>query len=424
MPTMQPWITVIITLLLSAFFSGMEIAFITANKLRTELDKSHGLLSARIMSAFNKTPSRFIGALLLGNNIALVIYGIAMAKILGPFFTNLLPVHLQSDFLNLVIQTVIATLLILIVAEFLPKTLFRINPNKIINFFAVPVYLFYYLFYPVIYLFMGLSEFILKKVFRVKFTEQAYDFTPIDLDHFLAEYSAYLQEKFELPQEIQMFKNVIEFRNIKLRECMVPRTEIEAIEESEPIMRLRQQFIETGYSRLLVFKDHIDNITGYVHAFDLFRNPPNIKTIANPIMIVPETMPANKALTSFIDQHIGIAVVVDEFGGTSGMVTIEDIIEEILGEIEDEYDTEELIDKQIGENEFIFSGRLEIDYLNEKYNLKIPGSEEYETLAGFILHHHDSIPGLKDQIVIGSFVFYIIQATGSRIEKVRLVIKK
>jgi CBS domain containing-hemolysin-like protein len=418
---MQPWLTVIITLLFSAFFSGMEIAFISANKLKVELDKSKGLLSARIMSDFNKTPSRFIGAMLLGNNIALVIYGMAIASILDPAIAHLLPPKLQGEFLNLIIQVILATLIILVVAEFLPKTLFRLNPNTIINYLAVPVYLFYYLFYPVIFFFIGLSEFILKKIFHVKLSKQTYDFTPVDLDHFLAEYFAYFNKDLELPQEIQMFRNVIDFRNIKLRECMVPRTEIEAIEDSDTLTRLKLKFIETGYSRILVYNNSIDNIIGYVYAFDLFKNPSEIKSITNPVIIVPETMLAKKALTTFIQQHKSIAVVVDEFGGTSGMVTIEDIIEEILGEIEDEYDSGDLLDKQINENEYVFSGRLELDYLNEKYNLNLPASEEYETLAGFILHHYGSIPQPKDQMTIGPYVFYIIQSTASRINKVRLI---
>ena len=420
---MDIWL-IITTLLFSAFFSGMEIAFISSNKLKIEVDKSKGMFSARILSDFTKTPSKFIGALLLGNNIALVIYGIAMAKLLEPVIINILPLHLSTEFVILIIQTIISTLIILFIAEFIPKALFRIYPNKILNFFAIPVKLFYLIFYPVIYVFIGFSEFVLKKLFRIKFTYKKHNFSPIDLDEYVKEFIPADDSESELNQEIQMFQNAIDFRNVKLRECMIPRTEIISLNENESIDVLKQNFIDTGHSKILIYKESIDDIIGYTHSYDMFKNPSSIKSILKSVIIVPETMLANKVLSMMIQQHKSIAVVVDEFGGTSGMITMEDIIEEIFGEIEDEYDVEELIEKQIKNNEYIFSVRLEIDYLNEKYKLNLPESDDYETLAGLILHHHENIPENGEQIIIEHFIFNILLASQTRIEQIHLKIKE
>jgi len=420
---MDDWYIIILTLLLSAFFSGMEIAFVSANRLKTELDKSKGILSARILSKFNKTPSKLIGALLLGNNVALVIYGIAIAKLLEPFLLRMLPADLETTFFILFCQTLIATIVILIVAEFFPKVIFRINSNAILNFFAIPVFLFYYIFYPVIYLFLGLSEFTLRFI-NVRIKQVNYVFSPVDLDNYLKEFTPEINEEDQLQQEIQMFQNAIDFRNIKLRECMIPRTEIMALDENDSIENLKNQFIETGFSRILIYNESIDNIIGYVHSFDIFSNPDSIQEIMKSIIIVPETMLANNVLTMFIQQNKGIAVIVDEFGGTSGMVTMEDIIEEIFGEIEDEFDMEEMIEKKFNYYEYKFSGRLEIDYLNEKYKLELPESEDYETLGGLILKHYESIPQLNEEIIIGDFRFIIIEASESRIETVSLKITR
>ena len=420
---MNIWL-IITTLLLSAFFSGMEIAFISSNKLKIEVDKSKGMLSARILSDFTKTPSKFIGALLLGNNIALVIYGIAMAKLLEPVIINILPLHLSTEFVILIIQTIISTLLILFIAEFIPKALFRIYPNKILNFFAIPVKLFYLIFYPVIYVFIGFSEFVLKQLFRIKFAHEKYNFSPIDLDEYVKEFIPADDNENELNKEIQMFQNAIDFRNVKLRECMIPRTEIIALNENESIDVLKQNFIDTGHSKILIYKESIDDIIGYTHSYDMFKNPSSLKSILKSVIIVPETMLANKVLSMMIQQHKSIAVVVDEFGGTSGMITMEDIIEEIFGEIEDEYDVEELIEKQVKNNEYVFSARLEIDYLNEKYKLELPESDDYETLAGLMLHHHENIPKNGEQIIIRHFIFNILLASQTRIEQIHLKIKE
>ena len=419
---MYNWTIVIITLIFSAFFSGMEIAFVSSNRLRIEVEKNKGSLSARILSGFTKNPSKFIGALLLGNNVSLVIYGIAIAAILEPVIVNVLPSALSGESMILIIQTIIATLLVLFAAEFLPKVLFRINSNSILNFFAIPIFVFYYIFYPFILLYIGLSEFILKRFFRIKLSNENHVFSVIDLDHYIKEFSKDGVGVGEINQEIQMFQNAIDLRNVKLRECMIPRPEIIALEENEMIETLRDTFIRTGHSKIPVFKNSIDNIIGYTHSSDIFKKPDSIKSITRPIIIVPETMLANVVLSMFIQQKKSIAVVIDEFGGTSGIVTMEDIIEEIFGEIEDEFDVEELTEKKINDNEFIFSGRLEIDYLNENYQLNLPESDEYETLAGLIIHYHQSIPEPSDRIKIKHFIFVITEASKTRIEKVKLMI--
>ncbi len=419
---MSIWLAIIITLLLSAFFSGMEIAFVSSNKLKTELDKGKGSLSASILSRFNKNPSKLIGALLLGNNIALVIYGLAASDLLEPFLKAYLAEGLNSDSIVLLIQTLLATLVILVFAEFIPKVIFRINSNSMLNFFALPVTFFYYVFYPFIHFFLGISEFILRSFFNVRLQENQYVFSPIDLDNYVKEFSSENKREEAINQEIQMFQNAMEFRGVKIRECMIPRTEIVAMEENESMELLKKKFIETGLSRILIYNETVDNIIGFVHSYDIFSNPRHIKPILKPIIIVPETMLANKVLTMFIQQHRSVALVVDEFGGTSGMATMEDIIEEIFGEIEDEYDVEELTDKQLNESTFIFSARLEIDYLNEKYKLDLPVSEDYETLAGLIIKHHESIPGLGQEIFFVNFKCVILEASETRIETVKFIV--
>lgn len=413
---------ILITLLASAFFSGMEIAFVSSNNLRIELDRSKGLLSGKILSRFNQQPSKFIGALLLGNNVALVIYGIAMADLLFPFIISILPQYLVSEITILIIQTIIATLIILFTAEFLPKVLFRQRPNAILNFFAIPAFIFYYLFFPVIWLFTGISGWLLRILFGIKSLEQAYVFTPIDLNDYIRNLGGETLNDDDVAQEIQMVQNAMDFTNVKLRACMVPRPEISAVEENESLDDLRKVFIETGFSKVLIYKESIDNIIGYIHSSDLFKNPMDIPSITRSVIYVPETMLANDVLSMFFKQHKSIAIVVDEFGGTAGIVTMEDIMEEIFGEIEDEYDEDEFTEKQVSDNEFILSGRLEIDFLNEKYNLEFPQSDDYETVAGFIISTHESIPALREEISIGKFSFTILQASENRIEQVRLKI--
>ena len=414
-------VIILVTIVLSGFFSGIEIAFVSSSRLIQELDMKKKLMPARIMSTFYQNPSRFIGALLLGNNIALVVYGIFMAKLLEPWLMSILPANYQSEFVILLIQTLISTLLILVTAEFLPKILFRINPNFILKIFAVPVWVFYILFYPLVLLYIGIAELLLKKVFKIKLAHTGYKFSSIDLEEFVKEYNQdEVTEEDEINQEIQMIQNAMEFKNVKLRECMVPRTEIKAIDIEAPVKQLVEMFRNTGHSKIMVFKENIDQLVGYAHVYDMFNHPGEIKEIVREVDVYPETMPAPEVLNIFIKKHKSIGIVLDEFGGTAGIVTMEDIIEEIFGEIEDEYDTEQTIEKQTGENEYIFSTRLEIDYLNDKYKLDFPISDEYETLAGFIIHHYESIPAKMEEITIPPYHFTILKSSKNRLEEVKL----
>lgn len=411
---------IILMLLFSGFFSGMEIAFVSSSRLKHEIDLKRKILSSRLMASFYDNPSRFIGALLLGNNIALVVYGIAMATLLEPLITRALPYYWTSEFTILLIQTILSTLLILITAEFLPKVIFRINPNAVLKLFALPVWVFYILFFPVILLYIGIAEVILKKIFKVKLTHTSYQFSPIDLEEYVKDYQPVVESKETVKQEIQMIQNVIGFKYVKLRDCMVPRTEIKAVEQEEPVETVRRLFTETGHSKIMIYRESVDNMIGYVHAYDIFKSTGDLKKLIRKVDAYPETMAANELLDIFIQRHKSIAVVLDEFGGTSGMVTMEDIIEEIFGEIEDEYDKEQMVEKKISENEYVFSSRIEIDYLNEKYKFNIPVSDEYETLAGFIIQYHKSIPAVNETIKIKPYSFTVLKSSGNRIEEVRM----
>ncbi|MFN3554530.1 MAG: hemolysin family protein [Bacteroidales bacterium] len=417
---MNIWTIIILSILFSAFFSGMEIAYITANKLKVEVDKKSGGLSARILSHFTQSDSGFISAMLVGNNIALVIYGIATAVVLEGFLRSVIPVAVQSEFTILLGQTLITSLIILFFAEFLPKTLFRINANSILKFFAVPVYIIYYLLYPVVFITLGLSRIILEKLFKLKLADTPRSFDSVDINNFLQEFGDPGSKEAQESIEMQIFRNAIEFPEIKLRESMIPRTEIIALDEKESLDTYRKKFSEKGLSKILIYRKNIDNIVGYVHAFDFFKKPKEISSIIRPIMLVPETMHVNKLLRNFIQQRKSIAVVVDEFGGTAGLITIEDIMEEIFGEIDDEYDTDNLVEKQTGDAEYLFSARLEIDYLNEKYGLNLPESDEYETLGGLIINHHESIPRMNEEILIRNYHCRIVQVSEKRIEQVQL----
>ena len=410
--------TIFAMILFSAFFSGMEIAFVSANKLRLELDKQQDFISARILTIFTKNPGQYIATMLVGNNIALVVYGIAFAKLLEPLFLRIF----VSDSLVLLFQTITSTLIILVTAEFLPKTLFRINPNTVLRVFSIPLVLFYFLFYPVTKLTIGFSKILLNTIFRsfdkdVKKTV----FSRIDLDHFVNEQDEDSQRReHEIENEVKLFRNALDFSKVKLREVMVPRTEMETMDINSSMDELIQKFIETGFSRILFYQDNIDNIIGYIHHSTIFSNPGSIRSNLKKVLIVPETMPASKLLSKFISQHRSIAIVVDEFGGTSGMVTSEDILEEIFGEIEDEHDTIDYIERKVSDDEYILSARIELDDLNEKYNLGFPVKENYETLAGFILFHHESIPKINTVIDIDKYRFKILKASNTKIELVNL----
>ena len=414
---------IIFTLMFSALFAGLEIAFISSNKLKIEVDKNKGELSGKILSDLNRSPSRFIGAMLLGNNIALVIYSIVMSDLLEPVLAGILPGFMNSHLWILVLQTIFSTIIILVAAEFIPKALFRINPNLILKVFFLPAYFFYYLFYPVIVVFTSLSEKIIRSVFKVNIVKEEYSYTTVDLDNYIREFSRDTSLEGDIDPEFQIFQNAMEFKNIKLRECMVPRTEIFALEDTATVEEIKELMIRTGHSKIIVYRENIDTIVGYVHSFDLFKMPAQVSEIIRPIEIVPESMLASNALSQLIDQRKSVAVVVDEFGGTSGIVTMEDIIEEIFGEIRDEFDVDKMVEKQISKNDYLFSGRLEIDYLNEKYKFNFPESEEYATLAGLIIHFHESIPTVNDEIIVDNFVFTISLASEKRIEQVQLKIK-
>lgn len=407
------------SILFSAFFSGMEIAFISANKLRLELDKKQNFIYSKLISLYTQHPAQFIATMLIGNNVSLVIYGISFAKLLQPFLNQYLP-----NSLVLLAQTFISTILILATAEYLPKTFFRINPNGLLKFFTVPISIFYFLFYPITRITLGISKIVLKVLLNeeVKNVNEKVVFSRIDLDHFVneAENTNVSQNKEEIDNEVKLFRNALDFSKVKLREIMVPRTEMAVLDINSSVEDLRQKFIETGYSRILFYAENIDNIVGYIHHSVIFTNPQSITSHLSQVVIVPETMPASKLLSKFIQQRLSIAIVVDEFGGTSGMVTSEDILEEIFGEIEDEHDTVYLIEKQVAPNEFIISGRVELDELNEKFNFDFPENENYETLAGFILFNYESIPKINTIINIGQYRFKILKATHTKIELVQL----
>jgi CBS domain containing-hemolysin-like protein len=414
---------IIVTIILSAFFSGMEIAYISANKIRLELDKNSDPFVSGVLRYVTKTPGQFIATMLVGNNISLVVYSMAFASLLGP----LIYLYTSSESLGLFIQTVVSTLIILLLAEFLPKTLFRIFPNTLLKIFLLPIAFFYTLFYPITILAIGLTRLMLRRVIKSKPDQDVTNpvFSRVDLDHFINEAQLEISgDAVEENHEVKLFRNALDFSHVKLREVLIPRTEMEILDISSGIEELKQRFVETGYSRILIYENNIDNIIGYVHSSVIFDNPDSIKPYLKNVLIVPETMPANKLLSTFIKEHRSIAVVVDEFGGTAGMVTSEDILEEIFGEIEDEHDTSDFIEKRISENEFILSGRIEIDALNERYNLNLPEAGEFETLAGYILSYYKSIPKINTVIDIEQFSFKILKATNTRIELVQLTLKK
>lgn len=419
---MNSLVLLIVTVLLSAFFSGMEIAYFSSNKLRIEIDKGKGVLSGVVFGRFLHKPSSLIATLLIGNNIALVIYGIAAADLLEPWIIGTFPLAAASEWVLMLIQTLLATILILVTAEFIPKVLFRINPNGMLNAFSVPTLLFHYLFFPLARLFIWLSKLIMKWFMGIRIQDEKYAFSNLDLDNYLIEFSQENEDTPNYEDEIQMIQNAIDFRTVKLRECMIPRTEIVAVELNEPISELNQIFLESGHSKVLVYDDHIDNIIGYTHAFDLFKDPLSINAILRPVIIVPESMLANKLMEKFIKERKSVGVVVDEFGGTAGIITLEDVMEEIFGEIKDEFDTEDLFEKQISDNEYIFEARLEIHYLNETYDFGLEESEEYSTLAGYILHHHENIPAIGEVITISNCMFTVTDASETRLIRVKMKI--
>ena len=408
---------IVISLILSAFFSGMEIAFVASNKLHIELMKKRGELNARLLSPLLKSPSRFIATMLVGNNIALVVYGTEMAQVLEPFIRTVSSI----DSIILLLQTLISTALVLVTAEFIPKIVFGLNANKFMSLFAIPALLFYYGLYFIVSLVISLSNFILKHFLGISQPDTKPVFGRIDLQKYIEEQTAGLKVEDEQDPEIQIFQNALDFSKVKARECMIPRNEIVAIEILEPIENLKEKFIETGFSKIVVYKDNIDQVIGFTHSYELFKQPKDIKSILLPIALIPETITANEVLNLFIKERKSVALVVDEYGGTSGFLTVEDVVEEIFGEIEDEHDSIILEETKIDENTFIFSGRFEIDFLNQKYQLNLPESEDYETLNGLILFKHQSIPLVDENITLEGFNFLILEVNKTRIEKVQLL---
>ncbi|KAA6345046.1 Hemolysin C [termite gut metagenome] len=408
---------VLITTTFSAFFSGMEIAFVSVNKLRFEMEKGKKI-TARILSIFFKNPNNFISTMLVGNNIALVIYGILMAQFIEQ---TLLAGLIDNRFLIVLIQTVISTLLILVVGEFLPKTLFRINPNLMLHLFAFPALLCYVVLYPISRLTSGLSSFFLR-LFGMKINKEtsAKVFGKVDLGYFVQSGIENAKDEKDLNTEVQIFQNVLDFSNIKIRDCIVPRTEIVAIDVRASLEELKHKFVKSGISKIIVYENSIDNVIGYIHSSEMFRNPKDWRNHVKEIAIVPETMSANKLMKLFMQQKKTIAIVVDEFGGTSGIVSLEDLVEEIFGDIEDEHDTTSYICKQINEHEYALSGRLETEKVNETFGLHLPESEDYITIGGLILNYNQSFPKLYESIQIENYQFKIIKTTATRIELVRL----
>jgi CBS domain containing-hemolysin-like protein len=419
---MNNWVVIFMAVLASAFFAGMEIAFVTSNKLRIELDRKQGVFGSGIIRIFTSNPGQYIATMLIGNTIGLVVYGLVISKMLTPLIAS----FAGSAILTLILQTIISTAIILFVGEFLPKAVFLINPNFFLKSLSFPTIFFFYLFYPVSKFTFIVSSYFIRIFFGIREGESSPEnvvFSKVDLDHFVNLSKQSSEKKESDHNNIKIFQNALDFSLVKLRECMVPRTEIEAIEINSSVEKLKEKFIETRYSRIFIYEGTIDHITGYFELKDLYKNPAEIRSGIKKLTIVPETMPASRLLKLFAVEKRKVALVVDEFGGTSGMVTLEDVLEEIVGDIEDEHDINEFTEKVISSNEFIFSGRLETDYLNEKYHLDLPEEDDYETLAGMILFYHGSIPGNNEIIRIGNIVIKVVKATTTRVELVNVKIE-
>ncbi|MEP0367781.1 MAG: hemolysin family protein [Cyclobacteriaceae bacterium] len=408
-------------LLFSAFFSGMEIAFISADKLHIELMNKRGKLAGKILSVFINKRSHFLATTLVGNNLAIVLYGILMAKVLEPWLLAYLPASLSGDIFILVSQSILSTIIVLITAEFIPKSLFMINPDFMLTIFAFPMVVIYYGLYPVVFLISSLSTLLIKKVLRFDYSEDKTVFGLTDLNNYIKKNLLNIQAEEESEIDAKILNNAIEFKTVKVRECMIPRTEIIAVDVEDDIESLKDLFVESGHSKIIVYKESIDDVIGYCHSLAMFKKPEDIKEMLTPITIVPESMLANELLIQFITEHKSIALVVDEYGGTSGIVTMEDVIEEIFGEIRDEHDDEFLIEEKIDESNYILSARHEVDFLNEKYEFELPVGE-YDTLGGLILSHHEDLPQVNDIIDVSPFIFTILTIDEKRIDKVKLTI--
>ncbi len=408
---MSTSLLIIITLLLSAFFSGMEIAYVSSNKISIEIEKkSTGLISS-IIKILTKKPSKFITTMLIGNNIALVIYGFSMGALLTREFD-----------LNLINQTLVSTFIILITAEFLPKVFFQIYSLKFFKIFVLPAYFFYLLFYFISDFVIWISDVFLRIFFKSKGDNKQMLFSKDELGHYINEQMDAVEKDQEIDSEVQIFQNALDFSELKSRDVMIPRIEVVAVEIHDYITNLKSLFISSGFSRILIYKDTIDDVLGYAHSTDLFNKPKTIKSILMPVEFIPEAMLIKDVLNLLTAKRRTIAIVLDEYGGTSGMITIEDIVEELFGEIDDEFDNNELIEKKISDNEYEFSARIEVDYLNENYKLNLPISEDYETLGGLIVNSTEEIPNIKEEIRVGNFLFKILDVSNTRINLVSLKI--
>lgn len=421
---------VVSMLILSAFFSGMEIAYISANKIHIEIEKKQNDFLSNILKRLTAKPSKFIATMLLGNNIALVIYGYFMGDLLQDVMVGLpygenwkwLKTFVQE--FNLLSQTIISTLVILLTAEFLPKVFFQLYANKLLKILALPAYFFYLIFGALSAFVIWISDFVLKRFFKTEGDEVQLAFTKVELGNYISEQMEAVSDQEEVDTEIQIFQNALEFSEVKSREVMIPRTEIIAVSENTKPSVLRDKFIETGLSKILVYNDTIDDIIGYVHSFALFKKPKTISSVLLPVIYVPETMLVNDVLNVLSKKRKSIAVVIDEYGGTSGMITVEDIVEELFGEIKDEHDHIELKEEQLDAHRFVFSARLEVDYLNETYKLELPESENYETIGGLLVHHTEEIPQEGETIKLQEIEFLIMETSNTKIELIEVHLPK
>lgn len=406
-------------IVLIGFFAGTEIAFISVNKLNIELKKKQGTFSGRILSRFMEDPAEFIGTSLIGVNVLLVVYGLLMTRLTEPFL-NALPYPLNSEYVHLILDTLIATVIILFFAEFLPKAIFRAKAEQTLTLFSLPMLIMYYILFPFAKIFVAISEFILKYLFNVRIKDNQNVFNRVDLEVFVKQ-SLHGHESDAGEMNTELFENALYLVNVKVRKCMIPRNEIEAVDINAAVADVKKKFIDTKLSKIIVYENSIDNIVGYMHHLDLNRRPKTIKEVLHKISAVPEAMSAVDLMNRFTKERKSIAWVIDEFGGTAGIVTMEDVLEEIFGDINDEYDIQEHVEKQISENEYIFSGRLELEYLNEKYDFGFP-TDESETLSGYIINNHETIPKIKERIIIEHYEFDILLVTETRIETVKMKI--
>lgn len=420
------FLEIALILLISAFFSGLEIAFVSSNKLRIKVERASQSHTSKILSIFYKHPNHFISTLLVGNNIALVVYGILMARVIDTLLLSPLGLTDKEGGLQVVIQTLLSTMIVLVTGEFIPKTLFKINPNRMLRLFAFPAFLFYIILYPISKFTSGLSKLVLRVMgLQINKTASEQAFTKVDLDYFIQSSIESTRNDAEINEEVKIFQNALDFSNIKVRDCIVPRTEIEAVDITTPLEELKSHFIESGNSKIIVYEGDIDNIVGFVHSSEMFRcNGKKWTDCILEVPIVPETMTAQKLLKTFMQRKKSLAVVVDEFGGTSGIVTLEDLVEEIFGDIEDEHDTTTYIAKKVNENEYVLSARLEIEKANEMLDINLPESDEYLTVGGLILHKYQSFPKPNEVVKFDNFEFRILKNTTTKIELVRLRIVK